>query len=303
MYCPRCGKPLPAGAAFCMHCGTPVAPPPSAPQPVAVAAAPGSPVSQTFENQKRKDMIWIAVIVVFVILGAALGAGKALKDLILPGGTPDSKNVVAKGTLNPNRNIEVAGSTGPAITQQQATRVVMPDDIRDWLEHLHQTEIARVKLTTDQLTQGLVEKEKLSVNGGADAIKDLLNGIDDPNSEMHSPTEALGKMLKKMHDDCADIQKKFDEYPAPPECIPIQSAYDQALSETAAELGDLSDALAAGDISKLQSMKGESAEGIDTAGAKTDRLVGEICDKYNTKKWFSINKDIAPGGALEVPGF
>jgi len=50
-------------------------------------------------------------------------------------------------------------------------------------------------------------------------------------------------------------------------------------------------------------MKGESAEGIDAAGAKTDRLVGEICDKYKTKKWFSIDKDIGAGGALAVPGF
>ena len=35
----------------------------------------------------------------------------------------------------------------------------------------------------------------------------------------------------------------------------------------------------------------------------SDRLVGEVCDKYNTKKWFSINKDIGTGSALEIPGF
>lgn len=41
MYCPHCGSQLPDGAAFCGHCGTPVAP-----QPVAGAAQPNASVPQ-----------------------------------------------------------------------------------------------------------------------------------------------------------------------------------------------------------------------------------------------------------------
>jgi len=291
-----------------MHCGTPVAAGPPTGQPAHMTApmtgvAPADPVSHVYAGQKKRDLVWYAVIALCVILGAVFGAGKALSGILVKGGTPDSKNLLANGSLKNNRDLEVGGSTGPPVTQVQATRVVMPDDIRNWLEHLHQTEIARVKVTNGGIVDSMVEKEKLSVNGGADAIKDALNGIDDPSSELHSPTESLAKMLKKMHDDFADLQKQFDSMPAPEECIPIQSAYDQALAETASELGDLADSLAAGDINKLQGMKGESTEGIDVAGAKTDRLVGEICEKYNTKKWFDINKDIGPGGALAVPGF
>jgi hypothetical protein len=189
------------------------------------------------------------------------------------------------------------------VLAKEVTRIVMPQDIYDWLEHLHQTELACVQITNGEISQGMVEKEKLSVGGGVDAVKDALNGIDDPNSQLHSPTEGLAKMIKQMHDSTADLLTKFDAIPAPSECIPIQAAYDQALSETASELGDLGDHLAAGDIDKLMSMKGVSAAGIDSARAKADRLVGEICSRYDTRRWFTIDKDIAPGGVFAMPGF
>ena len=42
MYCPHCGSQLPDGAAFCGHCGKPVAP-----QPVAGAAQPNASAPQS----------------------------------------------------------------------------------------------------------------------------------------------------------------------------------------------------------------------------------------------------------------
>jgi hypothetical protein len=185
------------------------------------------------------------------------------------------------------------GQTNP--TPLEATDKVppgMPDDIYKWLEHLRISEEKRNEVTISHLTTAYTEKEKAQLEGGVDAVKDLLNGIDDPNSEMHPPTEKLGQVLKQMHDDVRQVQVFFDSMPPPQECIPIRDAYDQALTEEAAQMGDIGDHLASGDIEKLLKMEGKSAAGIDSAGAKTDRLVGEICDKYNKRRWFSIASDI-----------
>jgi len=213
----------------------------------------------------------------------SLAASGHLPDdgsLMAQGSRPDG-TLMAQGNL-PDSTMGAQGQAPPE----------MPDDIYKWLEHLHKTEDKRVDVTMGQLTQAYTEKEKAQVEGGVDALKDLLNGIDDPNSELHSPTEKLAGVLKKMHDDTVELQKFFESYPPPAECVPIRDAYDQSLNETAAQMGDIADHLATGDIDKLMHMEGKSASGIDSAGAKTDRLVGEICDKYHKRRWFSIATDI-----------
>ena len=95
-----------------------------------------------------------------------------------------------------------------------------------------------------------------------------------------------------MHDQCVEVLQFFDSVEPPRECVSIRNAYDQALNEEAAQMGDIADHLAAGDMNKLLKMEGKSAQGIDSAGEKTDRLVGEICDKYHKRRWFVIESDI-----------
>ncbi|HWD40834.1 MAG TPA: hypothetical protein VG944_18445 [Fimbriimonas sp.] len=287
-----------------MHCGQPLAasPVPTAAQQVAgPAAATGMPLSQAFDAQRRRNRAAVGGAALLALVAAFFGL-RATGLLKIGASQPDGGNLKLHASAGPAA-LEKPGAISPAPLEKPATVITMPDDIRKWLEHLHQCELKRVAVTTSALNQAMVEKEKLSVNGGADAVQDALNGIDDPNSELHSPVDSLAAMIKKMHDDMADLQKLFDSYPAPDECQPIQAAYDQAVGEERDELGDLADHLAANDMEKIQSMKGMSNSGIDAAGAKTDRLVGEICDKYNTKKWFSINKDIGGAGVLSIPGF
>lgn len=259
------------------------------------------PLSQAFDAQRRRNRAAVGGAALLALVAAFFGL-RATGLLKIGASQPDGGNLKLHASAGPAA-LEKPGAISPAPLEKPATVITMPDDIRKWLEHLHQCELKRVAVTTSALNQAMVEKEKLSVNGGADAVQDALNGIDDPNSELHSPVDSLAAMIKKMHDDMADLQKLFDSYPAPDECQPIQAAYDQAVGEERDELGDLADHLAANDMEKIQSMKGMSNSGIDAAGAKTDRLVGEICDKYNTKKWFSINKDIGGAGVLSIPGF
>ena len=319
MSCPRCGKTVPAGAAFCMHCGTSVAPKPApvtktatnilrpSPMPIApvsAAMAVTPSLAGDFQQQKRRTTM-IAILI--ACIAALFAGGLALKSMGILGQNgrrPGDPSLTAQGKMPDDGSLLATGNRPDGVLMAPGNRQdaplganavappEMPDDIYKWLEHLRKTEEKRVDITMGQLTTAYTEKEKSQLAGGVDALKDLLNGIDDPNSELHSPTEKLAGVLKKMHDDTMDLLKFFDSYPPPKECIPIRDAYDQSLNETAGQMGDIADHLASGDVEKLMKMEGKSAQGIDSAGAKTDRLVGEICDKYRKRRWFSIASDI-----------
>lgn len=320
MNCPKCGKQVQSGAAFCMYCGAalssgqPVSqpqvprptpfPPGSAPFVPVAAGAPPSNLSAAFEQQKRRNLILaVALTCIAAICAGAfalrsmgvIGAGGDKPDdpsLYAHGKTPADSSLVAMAKTPPGP-LQAVGSTTPTPLEAAGKAPLdMPDDIYKWLEHLRISEEKRTEITISHLTTAYTEKEKSQLEGGVDALKDLLNGIDDPNSEIHSPTEKLANVLKKMHDDVHEVLVFFDSMEPPQECIPIRDAYDQALNEEAAQMGDIADHLASGDIEKLLKMEGKSAAGIDSAGAKTDRLVGEICDKYNKRRWFSISSDI-----------
>jgi len=289
-----------------MHCGTALSvgqqAPVARPTPFAPAAAPfvpapaGAPVtnvSTAFEQQKRKNLM---LAVALGCIAALCAGGFALKSMGLLGANgdkPDEASLFANGKVAHAGALVAVGNTPPPTLEAGATVPPgMPDDIYKWLEHLRISEEKRMDITMSQLTTAYTEKEKSQVAGGVDALKDLLNGIDDGTSEMHPPTEKLATILKQMHDEVVDVLNFFDSVPPPNECIPIRDAYDQALNEEAAQMGDIADHIAAGDVEKLLKMEGKSAQGIDSAGAKTDRLVGEICDKYNKRRWFNIATDI-----------
>jgi len=275
---------------------TPFAPAPTPTgMPVAVmpTAFPATNVSGAFDQQRRRTTM---IAIALGCLAALFAGGVALKSMGVIGATgqtPEDKSLLAQGRVPGNAAFVAVGKTPDSPLQAVAEKPAeMPDDIYKWLEHLRISEEKRTEITMSQLTTAYTEKEKSQLAGGVDTLKDLLNGIDDPNSEMHPPTERLAEVLKKMHDECRDVLAFFDSMPPPTECIPIRDAYDQALSEEAAQMGDIADHIAAGDVEKLLKMEGKSAQGIDSAGAKTDRLVGEICDKYHKRRWFDIATDI-----------
>lgn len=256
-------------------------------------AAPGNNISRAFEQQNKRNM---TIAIALGCLAALLAGGLALKSMGAFGADvrkPDANALFAQGR-RPNNAALIAPGNAPAspLAAPGDKGIEMPDDIYNWLEHLRKSEEKRTEITISQLTTAYTEKEKSQVAGGVDALKDLLNGIDDPNSEMQPPTVGLAKIVKQMHDQCHDVLDYFDSMPPPTECIPIRDAYDQAVNEEVAQMGDIADHLAAGDVDKLLKMEGKSAQGIDSAGEKTDRLVGEICDKYHKRRWFTIASDI-----------
>jgi hypothetical protein len=243
------------------------------------------------QQRKRTTLITLALGVVAALCAVGFGL-KSLGILGQNGRTPEEAALAAKGKLAGPELVAMGKTPDAPLAAVAQAPAEMPDDIYQWLEHLRKSEEKRAEITMSQLTSAYTEKEKSQVAGGVDALKDLLNGIDDPSSELHSPTEKLGQLIKHMHDECHGVLVYFDSVQPPNECIAIKNAYDQALNEEAAQMGDIADHLAAGDMEKLLKMEGKSASGIDSAGEKTDRLVGEICDKYHKRRWFNIATDI-----------
>lgn len=106
-----------------------------------------------------------------------------------------------------------------------------------------------------------------------------------------------------------DLNAFFNSKQPPAECVPIKSAYEQCLGETSAMMMDIlgeldkaqSDPNAA--ISGLIAMMGTSEGKIDVAAKQSDSLLGRICAKYDTYKWFSLSGDIGGGlGGLGLGG-
>jgi hypothetical protein len=266
-------------------------------QSIAMPAAIPS-LSQAYEAQKKRNATIAAIVACAAILGAiAVGLTKGTKALGFGSEQTDGNVLTAQGTTPDGSILAAAGAQAPPMLNKDAEAPAkMPQDVYEWLEHLRKTEEKRVDMTSGQGASAMIEKTKLSVDGGIDAIKDALNGIDDPNAQLRSPTEGLATLLKQMQNDTLHLVEFFNSVTPPAECVPIRDAYDRALRETAGQIGDVADSMAAADIQGLLKMKGASNEGIDTYGKKTDRLVGEICDKYHTSKWFSIAGDITFGG-------
>ncbi len=273
-------------------------------KPAGAGFAASTSIAGDFQQQKRKSTLIAVLLFALAVLFAGGLALKSMGILGQNGRRPGDPSLTASGHLPGDGSLLAKGDGPQGVlmvpgNRQDSTLAApaqadpeMPDDIYKWLEHLRKTEEKRIDITMGQLTEAYTAKEKAQLEGGVDALKDLLNGIDDPNSELHSPTEKLAGVLKKMHDQTIELLKFFDSYPPPTACIPIRDAYDQSLNETAAQMGDIADHLASGDVEKLLKMEGKSAKDIDSAGAKTDRLVGEICDKYHKRRWFTIATDI-----------
>jgi hypothetical protein len=277
---------------------------PGATQSMAMPASMPS-LSQAYADQKRKNAT-IATVIGVCALAAAMIVGLTQGAKALGFGADRQKaEVLGAPGATSSAVLMAPGNSGPPVmTSEAKLPEKMPKEIFDWLEHLRKCEEERISITSGQGSKLMVEKAKGQIAGGVDAVKDLLNGIDDPNSEIHPPTEGLAKLIKQMHDETMNLVQYFNSVPPPEECIPIRDAYDRTIRETAGQIGDVADSLAASDINGLLSMKGKSNEGIDANGKKTDRLVGEICDKYHTSKWFSINGDITFGGVFSAgPGF
>jgi hypothetical protein len=235
------------------------------------------------------------------VLAALIGLNAAG---ILKFGSQQPPAALQAQTKGKESILKAQGQTAPPALSRNDTRetVSMPPEIYDWLEHLRQTELRRKEISNQQVSQMLVTMAKLQVSGGVDALRGLLDQAADTEADPPPPTEGIRVDSEQMRSDWNSVIQFFESKPAPAECVPIRDQYSRALYETSGMILDIVGAIdrASSDptqaVASLNAMKGKSTQSIDQPAGETDRLVQEICDRYKTRKWFSIERDFGASG-------
>jgi hypothetical protein len=324
MNCPRCQGSVPDRASFCPQCGNDVrvfraslAGRAASAVPLAVntQTAPQSsrqnegksagfvspPPSQTAMNPQvvavpntQKKTPW-ALILGTLLAICLFSMGFLAFKLFQKTGKDDPTSILARTERAPAPVLQQTAKSEPVLGKQAQAPKQMPENIRKWLEHLEKIEKLRGKLAQKGLAEFMVMAPSLQQGADIEALKALASG--DPNAEM--PKSAADKVADTSSDSkvaWADLRREFDSFPPPPECKSIADSYGHALDETGAMIQDILDAVqvAKDDPQKaLQTLYGmkNSSKSIDEYGNAADDKVKEICDFYDTRKWFSINSD------------
>lgn len=211
-----------------------------------------------------------------------------------------------QGDPPPNDLTQIQGEPPPTgVAQVQAPdEVTMPEDIRRYLEFLEAIEKERVRLAKNQISEAMLQLTQLQGLGG---MADMVNQLADPD-DVPKPNDGPRKQVEtSAHDVRAAwraLSDKFAGTPPPSECLTLRNNYEECLTSTGRMVSEILDNIRqAADnpqkaLSALQNMQGTSGDRIDVYGKKADNQVQDICDKYKTKKWFSITGDVGGGGLL-----
>ena len=262
--------------------------------------------SDPYRAQASQGKVWLiaGIVVLVALIGFGLGAGifglggRSNSSLGLKA-DPGPPVLAAQGKAE--SVLPAQGNTAPVLPVDNN----MPKDVLDWLKHLEETERRRKDLATSEIGPLMADIMRQSVGGGSNPMKSLF-GDEGPDVET-PPTSGLTENVDKIHSDWQDLDNFFQSVPPPAECAPIQAQFSKSLGETQAMMVELVGAIGkAGEspdeaLSALKGMQGKSKNRIDTADQACDRLVQQICDKYKTRKWFSVASDIA-GGLTTLPG-
>lgn len=264
-------------------------------QPAAAAAAPmPAPMVTPIRNTQAMPYIVMGLVVLVVFL-LGWGVSNALQV-----------RAQTEPTLQAPRQVK----TDLMATTQPTPG--MPPSVHDWLEHLRRTEEQKNRLNAEQVASLKMFTAKFEALGPAAGL--LSNDGDDDNTNPAVPVE---KMTTDMVEPWKKLIKDFQSVPPPPECQPLADEYFSALNEIPAEMSDIQNLLEnltqsmtnanSGEtdankdaLKNAQTMQGKSKESIDSHLINSDEMLGEVCDKYHTRKWFSITSDLG-GGLLNSP--
>jgi hypothetical protein len=243
-------------------------------RPAAHGVAP-VPIPLGHRQQTRANKwLWPAAIGLAALLALLIGAAVFLK-------APGSRVAT-----------HLSAGANNAPIPLMAGKPTMPQDIYDWLDHLRQTEDMKNKLAGQQESQLMIEFTKLNGLGGAYGMLDKNGNLD--TDQLNSPATTLADKIGDMRGPWRDVIKFFESMPPPTECQDLAHTYDQALDEVSGEMGDFSDMLSTSGsdlnamVEKLTKMQGQSTGTIDKYLSVSDDMVSQLCNKYNTRKWFKI---------------
>lgn len=309
--CARCGAPVPAGGRFCMQCGAPVVL--STPVPASASSSGTFPLTLPRSNSGVWWALGVVLVLAAVLVGLQaagilrMGAGGNPKAVLTKPGEGGPPLLVAKG--DSSEPVMAAKSDSPPSTMplHRDGPLRMPDDVRAWLEHLERIEKAKQELQRDEMDELMISFRQIEGLVTSKAVEDLI----DPE-KTGDPAAGVNDFLpiEKMTSDWKDLRRRFLETgpPCPDECVPLRNAFDGALSQVPGSLNDINEIVGnlfdpekKSKIKDLREVQKSHREFIDKPLKESDRMVQQICDRYDTKKWFDIKVD--SGGILGVPGF
>ena len=120
-----------------------------------------------------------------------------------------------------------AASTPAILTTPAPMGTSMPDDVRDWLEHLRMVEIKRAEVANRQVmsAMGMFMDLKSLASGDNAALLDEGEGSD-PNA--NRDPQAPGKVAQdasSMKLEWSQLMRAFDSKDAPAECMEMKRSY------------------------------------------------------------------------------
>lgn len=269
-----------------MHCGQQLAQVemPRGPQPVGYPPQPAA----VPRDDRRGTVVIVVVCLLIVALLMALGLWM---------------NSLMKTTQVTAAPVRALGSATPAPVK--AEEISMPDEIRAYLEHVRKTEEMRMATAKTQVSRAVIDAQLGQQNG----IKDNLSGLLDPDMPPDAPSPAIERPkgdITSMRQDWLNLGTTFNTVKPPSECINIHDKYDETIRETGGAILDILDSLSnalsdpQGAIRKLGNISDQSSLRIDKPAQVTDQLIADICNKYNTHKWFEIHSDIGSSALSKV---
>ncbi len=250
-------------------------------------------------------MVGIVIGIACLVLLLAVGIGANL-NLLKPGGK--TAQVLATSVSPPASTLPQVSTPDPTLMQAAPTDTPMPADVRAWLEHLQRIEAKRAAMTADQIGDMLVFMTGLQSSKVTDAIAGILGEDDELGTPKPTASENLTNKADETRSAWRALMEEFRRMPPPAECVPIATSYDETLGETSAMMVEILEALEGSQenpqaaIAALTKMQGTSATRIDTIAKDADRRLGEICDRYKTRKWFSIASDVGGGMMGRIGG-
>jgi hypothetical protein len=284
---------VPIGAQFCPHCGNDLRAFKQLQPERNVAAAPiNIPGAAPLVTSKNNRSVWV-VLALAGLVGLAF-LGFLAMSLLKQTAQVDTPPILAK-TGSDKPILQQTAREAPVLATTKEAPVGMPDDVRRWLEHLEAIEKRRAKLAQSGLASLMMLAPQAQAGMDLEGLKALAGG--DPEADM--PKNSADKVKDSSAQTKAewrDLRVAFDAKVPPVECKIIADSYTHSIDETGAMIGDILDAVSQssedtqGALAKLYGMQNQS-KSIDEFGKETDGKVADICDKYKTRKWFSISAD------------
>jgi hypothetical protein len=295
MYCPKCGKGAQPGAGFCMHCGQPL----TGSAPIAQVAVGPAPAFPNPKAGQSKKLTWIAVGTALAMVLALLIGLQATGLLEIGARNPKVAALRAEGKTDQVPLLRAEGTApGGQSLGATAEKIAMPDDVRRWLEHLEKIEKRKNELSMQQLSQMAVLMKQMQVLGPSMGILNELEGEDGGDL---GPSSTAKDSFDSLRPEWNQLIADYRSLPPPDECRPIADDYYRAISEIPGMNADLASVLSgveadpAKALESAMRLQNTSANVIDKNLGSADSKVGDICRKYETRKWFDIKTDVGGG--------